>query len=721
LELEAPATVSLSGEPAGTNAWQAGIESFKWRGSAGKIEAQAALNWPRAGDIRCAIEQLRSDLFQDFFKFPLQQIEIRKLDAFTGWTNGPMTFGIELSGTALPPRELAVLESGRGLPRSNRGSEFAEDDPRARARSGSATNFADLLASPVEVELKLRGDQRGVTLSNLVVNSQTSSVAVAHGFLPLTLSPGSRTNFFHMEIERPLQLTASTQPHPFFWGSVADWTGLILRDPSLALDVSGTWNAPQGEVRLAARQIQIPEARFPSAPSLENLRLALVLDLDKARLTECQMLLQGQPLTVTGEMPLGGGFWRALRERRLPNWEQATGSLKMKDADFAVFAAALPEVVSPAGKLNLELTLLPGGNLTGELEVQGARTRSLPNAGPIRDIGFHLTFLNRIVKLVSATGRIGEAPISVTGQADLSGTNWYQGWVPPFEVVLRGTNVPLSRQPDSVIRSDLDLTIRKTNAAPAVISGQARLRDSFYLSDLAGLIPGQVASPEQRPPFFSIEEQPLAGWRLAVLVTGVRCLGVRTTLFNGDVSANLQILGTLKEPVALGDARIETGTVRFPFAALKVRQGFVTLSSQDPYHPQLQISAASKEYGYDINLQVTGPADAPIVQFTSVPPLSSEQIVLLVTAGEIPTQSHLTSEQRAQTVAVFLGRDLLTTLGFSDAGESRLTFHSGEQLTEQGGPTYNLEYKLSERWSLTGEYDRFNAYNAGLKWRIYSK
>jgi translocation and assembly module TamB len=111
-----------------------------------------------------------------------------------------------------------------------------------------------------------------------------------------------------------------------------------------------------------------------------------------------------------------------------------------------------------------------------------------------------------------------------------------------------------------------------------------------------------------------------------------------------------------------------------------------------------------------------------VLQFSSIPPLSSEQIVLLVTAGELPSDDFtLTPQQKAQTVAVFLGRDLLTKLGVGDDSEERLTIQSGEQMSEQGKPTYSVEYKLTERWSLTGEYDRFNAFNAGLKWRIYSR
>jgi translocation and assembly module TamB len=111
-----------------------------------------------------------------------------------------------------------------------------------------------------------------------------------------------------------------------------------------------------------------------------------------------------------------------------------------------------------------------------------------------------------------------------------------------------------------------------------------------------------------------------------------------------------------------------------------------------------------------------------VLQFSSTPPLNSEQIVLMVSAGEVPRGTLvLTPQQKAQTVAVFFGRDLLARLGLGDDSEDRLTFQSGEQVSEQGRPTYNVEYKLTDRWSLVGEYDRFNAFNAGLKWRVYSR
>jgi translocation and assembly module TamB len=121
-------------------------------------------------------------------------------------------------------------------------------------------------------------------------------------------------------------------------------------------------------------------------------------------------------------------------------------------------------------------------------------------------------------------------------------------------------------------------------------------------------------------------------------------------------------------------------------------------------------------------MEVTGNADAPIVQFSSNPPLSSEQIVLMLTAGQMPPGlTASTTQERASGVAFFVGKNFLSELGIGDPGEDRLTIRSGEKLTETGQPTYDIEYKFTDRWSAVGEYDRFSQYNLDLKWKVFSK
>lgn len=706
LELEKPAVIVMGkGE---TNHWLLSVDGFNWRGPSGGIGIQSEIDWPQQGDAHISGENLQSDLLDDFLNAHIEKFDLEKLQAQAGWTNGPVAFNVEISGSGVLGRNAmpAVPESRRRPQPSNRERQVRP---------------AAVLGEPVALKLVVAGDQNGIAISNLLVTSQTSTVASAHGFLPATLNPDAPANLFQLDTDKPLSLSVETKPQSVVWQKVSEWTGLVLRKPDLSLNLDGTWQKPKGDVRAEADEIQIPGTN-QIIPKIQKLQLGIDVDTQVARISECKFLVQGQPVTLTGEFPLGSDFLGDLKRKKLPDWRNASASLHIKKAELSAFQPLLPNYLSPQGVISFDARLVPGGNFEGDLEIVGARTRPFPNVGPIRDIHLSAKLLDLVVRLQKATAMVGGSAIWMAGEGNLNGTNWFKENVPPFKFALHGTNVPLSRQPESVIRSDLDLVVTKTNGAPALVSGEVRLRDSFYLSDIADLVPAKVASPSRRPPYFSIDDEPFADWRLGLHVGGEKGLRVRSTIFNGQITSNLRIQGTLKEPIALGDLKIDTGIISLPFADFEVRQGLVTLSSDNPYRPTLLVSAGSKRFGYDVKMDVTGAVDAPVIQFSSTPPLSSEQLVLMVTAGELPKTGYtLSPQQRAQTAALFFGKDLLAKFGFGDSSEPRLTITTGEEVSEEGKPTYNIEYKLTDRWALEGEYDRFNAYNAGLKWRIYSK
>jgi translocation and assembly module TamB len=184
----------------------------------------------------------------------------------------------------------------------------------------------------------------------------------------------------------------------------------------------------------------------------------------------------------------------------------------------------------------------------------------------------------------------------------------------------------------------------------------------------------------------------------------------------------MRLQGTLANPVALGEVRISSGTVLFPFANFDVTEGLVSLTSESPHDPQLFVTANAQRLGYDLKLEVTGSANEPRLQFSSSPPLSPEQVLLLVTTGQAPSQTgQLSSRQRVQRLGLFLGRNLLTSLGFGGSGEDRLSVRMGEEVTNDGRPSYEVEYKMTDDWSVVGEYDRFNEFNVGVKWNVFSR
>jgi translocation and assembly module TamB len=675
---------------------------FHAAGPAGDLTAETTVQWPTRGTAQLTLEHLPIRLVSAFAETDLPKIDIAEVGMFAAWSNGPVALRLTASAAGLvSPRKLAERGNQRG--------DSSKDLP------------AQILSTPLKLELSATGGVQGLIISNLLISSPTSSVAIAHGFIPLTINPAEPTNMLNIQLDTPMQLKASIRPEAYFWQAISQLTGVRFQDPVIDLDLAGTWRVPEGKITARARAIQLKQTTLTNL-ALSDLQLALSIDRERARLAEGQVSVQGQRVSFTGEFPLDETAWTKLKRKELPSWQKANARLRIDNAKVAAFEPLFPQVLAPQGELNLDLNLTPGANVEGAMILRHARTRPLGNTSPLRDINVTLRFHDRVLALENASANLSGASVELTGRADLRGTNWMAAGLPPFALTLRGTNVPLAREPEYIIRSDLDLAVLKTNDAPPLVFGTAHLRDSFYLSDLSALVPGKVAAPSSRPPFFSIDNPTVAEWRLGVSVEGVRWLKLRTSLFNGEVSANLRLEGTLKDPIALGGLKVDSGIVRFPFANLQVQQGLVSLTSQDPYRPQLLVRASSKQFGYDIRMEVSGTVDAPIIQFTSNPSLSSEQILLMISAGQLPQGTFtLTPQQRAQTVALFLGRDVLSKLGFGDQSQERLTISSGEEISVQNRPTYHVEYKLTPRWSLTGEYDRFGDFNAGFKWRVYSK
>jgi translocation and assembly module TamB len=76
---------------------------------------------------------------------------------------------------------------------------------------------------------------------------------------------------------------------------------------------------------------------------------------------------------------------------------------------------------------------------------------------------------------------------------------------------------------------------------------------------------------------------------------------------------------------------------------------------------------------------------------------------------------------KAGRVGIYLGKELVNRFIGNTATTERLTLRSGEYITDDGKPTYSLEYRISDRWSAFGEYDRFRDFNSGLKFKVFSR
>jgi translocation and assembly module TamB len=504
-----------------------------------------------------------------------------------------------------------------------------------------------------------------------------------------------------------------------------DWltqsTGVELEAPAVLAALTNNQGIVTAGLSAHAKVVSILQTNETGGfvvPSIEDVSLLAVADLQGIRLTRVTASSLGQPVSATANYDISATGWRdwltALRE---PDWNRLSGKLSVRQAEIAALAKFAPGLVAPVGTMELELELNPNLQGRGSLRVSNAVTRPLNPVGALRDV-------QADIALEGWDATIRDLRATLLGRrVSLSGT---VGWSPDglrhMNVRVSGVNLSLVHEPDMFIRADVNLHLLKAAEGTGRLSGEVKLRRSLLVRDFESFIELDRAEPEQRPPWFSITAEPFDSWGIDVRVNGDRFLNVITPAFKGEVSAGLQLLGTLGEPFLVGAVTVDSGKLLFPFGQVALERGRVDFSRQDPYRPQLDFRGEGLNFGYSITADLTGPMDSPNLTLQSVPPLTAQEILLMLSAGEIPRSDFgYTSSDKASRIGYFVGKEFVNRFIGNTAATERLVLRSGEYVTEDGGTTHMLEYKITGRLSVFGEYDRFQDFNSGLKVKVLSK
>jgi translocation and assembly module TamB len=640
-----------------------------------RLVTPAIVRWRETGRIDVAAANLSSSWLTDVLETPGPSWKLTLLALIGSWDRGPMTFALTAG---------AALDMGEG-------------------RTASVNAAA-------------RGDKDGVRIEALRATEGNSTVVNATGRVPATLTPGLATKL-NLDANGPLQLDATVEPNSMFWQQLATMTGVELKDPQASARLAGTWQRPEGSASLKAARIAIDPKRVARPlPTIEALNVQLTGNREGVTLGTFTVQVEGQSVQAQGRLPVPDGDWAALFKQPLATARGGADlRVEIPDAEVAVFARFLPAVLAPKGRLQADVHYKSGG-IEGFVRLRDAASKPLGPLGVLQEINADVAMSGRKLALRGVTAKSGGQPVTLSGTVEMP----EQG-EPRFDLALKGENLPFVRQTGLLLRGDLDLKLQTPASGPPRLSGNVKLRDSLFLSDVRAFLPkGGSSSPSRRPPYFAIETPPVNAWQLAVDVTGDQFMRLRMPVFAGVASANFRLTGTLGEPRALGEVLIDEGQVKMPFASFAVTQGSVRLTEADPFEPTVYLRGTARRYGYDITMEIDGNASHPNVVFNSSPALDSEQVLLMVMTGTAPSNElNRSATQRVANIGIFLGSSLLSSLGADASEADRLSIAAGEKISRQGKETYDIEYRLTDRWTLTGEYNEFDEYNAGVKWRIF--
>ncbi|MFT3830631.1 MAG: translocation/assembly module TamB domain-containing protein [Opitutaceae bacterium] len=666
LHLVAPGQVSWS------QGWR--VEGLQLAGPRSRVEVSVTRD-ERALEFRLAADEFEGAWLRDWFAAPGPEWSVNTLRAEGRTRDGTLNFRVDAAGQVTAPR------------------------------------------GAVQLAVVAHGDREGIALERCELRDGEHMEAWAHGRLPArwSLEPGGG-----LQLDRAgeLQLEAEARPTSPLWSELAASVGLAFDEPRVRLHLGGTPAAPAGEFAVAASRLApAAAAGIGVLPPLEKLDLRLRADRGELVLETLSAVLEGQALRGRGHCPFGEGAWERLwRAPAEFDWREAEAELELPAADLRALAARWETFPLAQGRFAITARLERGLALSGFLRLTEGTTRPIPSAGRLQQVSADLELAGRTIVVRNVSGQLGGEPATVVGSIDLADFAR-----PRVDLRLTGRNLPLVRRAGLLIRSDFDLAAKTDSNGATRLTGSVELRDSLVLADLRQLLPTGVRGVRRRPPYFAVSTEPFRDWQLDVALGGARGVRLHTPVLTGFATPRFQLEGTLGEPRAVGEVALEDGRILFPFAAFRVQLGLVRLAKADPFDPQLRLNAAVRRHGYDLHLEGRGSAEQPILTFSSVPALTSEQVLLLVMAGQGPgdTAGSIAGDRKRLTaLGAYLGRGFL---GGSGDEMERLTISSGEQTTQQGAETYLVEYLLGKRWSLIGEYDEFDDYNVGLKWRVYSQ
>ena len=678
LTLEDPTVVTFKWSLPGTEHPQAlgnalEVNNMTLKASEGTtVKASLQLEEMKSGSIQLNVEKWMKTALPLTLKMPpwTKDTEIENFALTANWDNAPITFSLKAEG-----------------------AHTIEGDHE-----------------PLLLFIDARGDKKGMKIKRCSFTRAEETVLSGQGKLPLTITPSNAKNTLAFIRKAPITFAFSSTPAPIFWEEFGTLTGIYLKDPTIELKIQGTPNRPNGMLNLDAASIKLEKQGWPKLPQMESLDIDLILTPQGISIKQGSLLIEGKPASITGTLPWNKDAHTAF----IPEVNGARLDVNMEKAPMNTFRPWLPDFVKNEGYANAVFTISPPLKINGNLQIEGAATYPINPIGSMREIQANIEFEETRIQIKTLQGMLSEHPLSLQGSIDIS-----EEQNPKFDLSIQGKSIPLARQPGVIVRGDVDLTVKTSKST--TLAGKIELMDSVLLMDLGELVASVRTAKTSSSSSIGVTAKPFSEWKLDIELEGKDFMRIRTPIFESRLSANIDLNGTLKEPIPSGTLTLHGGYVKFPFATLEVSSGSITLPKGDPFNALLDVTAKGRTSGYDIKLNAKGTAEEPQLIFSSTPSLESGEILLLVSTGRLPDDDSDTGKQLG-TLGVFLGGNILSELGMDDSSfQNRIKIRVGEDITEAGKDTIEVDYQLSDRWSIIGKYDRFDEYDLDFKVRVYSK
>ena len=387
-------------------------------------------------------------------------------------------------------------------------------------------------------------------------------------------------------------------------------------------EIHASVSGPLKNPALIQAHVEIPV--FNLAYQSANIALARPLRLDYrqgiATLQPTELKGTGTDLTVQGEMPL--------KSKSTGFSVTANGGM-----DLSVLQGFVRGIKS-SGRIDLHLTGqgdFANPAMQGQVKIENAYFSSDLSPLGIEGVNGQVNLSGRRLEIAQLKGTAGGGTVAMQGFMSVGSPS-------NFNVTLQSDSVRL-RYPEglrSVLNCNLQLagSTAASNLTGRVIVDRLSFTQQFDLSNFADQFSSETSAESSSP----LEQN----MKLNVAVQTSQNLNLASSQISMQGAANLNLTGTLANPVVLGRMNLNGGEIFFMSKRFEVQNGG-TIEFANPVRtePVVNLYVQTRVQQYTIKLNFVGPVDRLRTTYTSEPALPTSDIISLLTSGQTGEESAL--------------------------------------------------------------------------------
>ncbi len=461
---------------------------------------------------------------------------------------------------------------------------------------------------------------------------------------------------------------------------------------------------------------RLPAASLEVSAKIQNDRLSIDGSIKQPEIN---------PILINGSIPFD--LEVVLREKNLDKASPVALDVKLARSDLSLLTQLSPEVRFIEGTASIDANIrgsLGAPVLSGAIDstIQSIRFAD-PSFPSVSDLRVDIRFADNTISVNRIGGNLAGGTFDLTGTiavADL--TN------PVFDLGLVANNALVARNDSITVRLNADVSVSGPLDA-GVVSGSVAVTNSRFFREIDILpleLPGKPAPVPPSPGGGISFGPPLDNWTFDVSVTTREPFQISGNLANGEVTLDLQLVGKGQEPALAGTARIVNFVTTLPFSTLRITNGFVYFTKDEPFEPQLNIQGESYVRNYRVSVFIYGPASDARTIFSSEPPLPQEDIISLLATGattsELTGDNNVAASRAAALVAQKLWRSIFKKKPDPDKPKDtfvdRIDVNVGAVDPRTGEQQVRASFRLNEHFELIGDIDFLGNARAQIQYLI---